>query len=179
MKKIVFIILLSMSMGHFLLAKENGFKIYFFNRAYTGDFELAMYDYDTTWNAFLQDADLSRATLLIDDQDIREYRWKDQILRISDTKIGKIYEKKAGLYQYIFIVTLNGKRMYAGRVISKKSAMAVKFPVIYYDDIYENNSLQIYPVHTTIQLEDIPGETRDITVIPAVKEHFQSVKKIK
>jgi hypothetical protein len=179
MKKIACIAILITGMGSFLFAEENKFGIHFFNRPYTENFELAMYSYDSTWISFLYNAELDKAVLVLNENDIKEYLWNSQTIKISDKNISKIYEKKAGLYQYSFIVTLNGERLYAGKVLSKLSAMAIDFPVIYYDDIYENSTLQIYPLHTAGPLDGILPEIRARTMNSAVKDYFSSIRKIK
>jgi hypothetical protein len=84
-------------------------------------------------------ADLDKFTLqsepLITDKDIKFYDWKKQILVLTEEVSKKMIQKygKRPIMEImkIFVVTVDGKRLYAGAMTYPQSAMFLNFPIIF------------------------------------------------
>ncbi len=164
---------MSVTNSYSLEGKEGKFKIYCFDNSVL-EYNLSMYEYDSTWTNFLNCADLSKASLIISDIEIENYNWAKQEIKINETCIKKLEEFKIRnkyLSHLKFIVTFDNKRMYAGEFLSFMSAMAIKHPVIHYDIApltKAENIIRIYPAHTIWKLSDLPLEIRKRTEIEEV-----------
>ena len=160
------------------------FKILCFKEI-KAEYHLHTYDYDSSWINFLHNANLKEADFIIDDKDIKEYNWDNQeiiLLKSGIEKLDKFKQANKLLDHVLFIVTLNNKRIYAGKFISFMSAMAIQHPVIHYNITNNNahiNRLRIYPVHTILEYTTISEELKSRTATNEIKEVFKKLNKLK
>lgn len=153
------------------------YRIYCFDHDYTKNFSLGKYVYDDAWQYFLAHADLQKAVLVITDKDITRYQWESQKVTLSEKGSRLVREYPGSLSGLSFVATLDGKRLYAGRFLSRISAMAIEFPVIHYD-LPEENTWQIFPIHILGALEEIPLKLRERTMRSDIKKYFESLPKL-
>jgi hypothetical protein len=170
------------------MTKDEGkFKIFCFNKGVLSEegFKLSQYDYDSTWQAFLTKADLSKASFVLDDSKIKNYTWENQELTISEDGFQELKEFEKSnrhLSHCKFIVVLNNKRIYSGEFLSYMSAMSVRHPVIHYDlgaMSKKTNTLRIFPEHSIEEYSFFPTKTRVITATEEIKNYFLGINKLK
>lgn len=124
---------------------SGGFAIYFYNHSETSKYKTHIYEYDSGWMNFLNNAALS--DVKITDENIDWYDWDKQQMRLTadgrDIFINFIEKQDTAKPEYrsrekLFIVTLNGKRLYAGRIELRFSQMGIRYPIISYGENGDN-----------------------------------------
>lgn len=125
---------------------SEGFAIYFYDHSETSKFETHLYEYDSNWVNFLNNAALS--DVKITDENIEWYDWdKQQVRLMADGKnifMNFIEKQDTTKHEYrywekSFIVTLNGKRLYAGRIELRFSQMGIRYPILSYGEKGNNH----------------------------------------
>ena len=156
---LVFVINLSMNAQNV----EGKFKIHCFGSDYSEKFDLG-YGYHENWHNFVNNANLDKAYMAIDENDIEEYRWEKQWIKLNVNGHKKL--KKIGVHS-TFLITLNEERYYAGLFLEFYSAMGVAHPVIYFDA----NSFDGW--WDGSQMEIVPKALIDSGKMDRIKEYFQ------
>jgi hypothetical protein len=124
---------------------SGGFAIYFYNHSEASKYKTHIYEYDSSWMNFLNNAALSEVK--ITDENIDWYDWDNQQVRLmadgKDIFMNFAEKKDTSKPEYrswekLFIVTLNGKRLYAGRIELRFSQMGIRYPIISYGENGDN-----------------------------------------
>jgi|GEM_PF-5063140 len=175
-------------------AGDGGFAIYFYNHNETAKFETHIYNYDSSWMNFLNNAPLS--DVIISDAEIDSYDWEKQQVRLTPSGkdiftayLAKWENEKSG-YRFsekLFIVTLNGKRIYAGRIELRFSQMAIKYPIMSYGENGDNypKNFDEKPILWLIPfllqpVQGDPNEDGKLTVKnEEIYKYFKSIDKLK
>ena len=174
--------------------ETSGFAIYYYTHAQTQGFNLDTYQYDSTWKNFLNSAELS--TVKLSDDNIIWYDWANQQVmlnadgeKIFSDFVGSVKDspREYRYWEQCFIVTLNGKRLYAGRIEIRYSAMAIRYPVMSYgadgtnniDKFSEKPLLWLFPC-LLIPPKGDPNEDGKLTVRnPEIHDYFEKINKLK
>jgi hypothetical protein len=163
---------------------ENMFKIYCFARFQYEDRYNLTNTYDESWRALLNTIALDEAFFVINGNDIEKYHWNNQLIKTTETAYAKLKDEYA-LSHTIFLVTLNGERLFAGKFIPIPSALALNHPVIYVNAGRaakpDGNYIQIKARHllneenTIEKIIELTGNQN----INKIKEYFQAAGKLK
>jgi len=141
----------------------------------------------------IQDPDEYRLSSrpFITDKDIKSYDWNNQELVLTEETSGKMLRKYGERpiveIMKVFVLTVDGKRIYAGRMTYPETAMFLKYPVI----LPKNNNgvfiLRIRP-STAYAFGGYPGpkdkrerHEKAFALIedPRIKEVFRELGKLK
>ena len=162
----------------------NGFEIYITNDT---SFKTAAYDYDSTWQNFQQNSPLPETK--VTDADISWYDWDKQQILLNENGKEKFLkclanEDKSSLGPR-FIVTLNGKRLYAGLVIIIFTQMGIRYPILSYDEIggnqkekFEKNPILHLTPYLLKSKNDENPETGTVKN-PEIYNYFKEIGKLK
>jgi hypothetical protein len=173
------------------IEQEFGYNIYIFPEELGTEFHLHTYDYDDTWDLFLTTMDLKKASLVIEPlNDIEYYDWSTQEIKLTGRGKNKLlnYKKEREesgnqIDHDKYIVSLNGKRIFAGEFIRCISAMAIRHPVIHYDCAFDDSNiidkLRLFPIHSIFDYSSIHKELKRRTATKEIKEFFESINKLK
>lgn len=162
----------------------NGFEIYFLNDS---ALKTSTYDYDSTWLNFLKNSSLPETK--ITDTDIVWYDWDKQQILLNENGKERFLkcvenENKSSLGPR-FIVTLNGKRLYAGLVIIIFTQMGIRYPILSYDetggnqkDKFEKNPILHLTTYLLKTKNDENSETGTVKN-PEIYNYFKDKGKLK
>jgi hypothetical protein len=184
MKYLALLFLLVVNFDMDAQINKNGFRIYCFSWEYEERFNLSPYTYDESWCNFLNDVNLAEAFLIIDDNDIDEYYWNNQLIKLNGYGSNKLNTIEY-LSHIKFIITLNDERYYAGEFIRYESAMVLKHPVIFFDvgKLYKLSGyyIQIRPTNFWGEMDIIKefNEKNGNVNINRIKEYFKTTGKLK
>ncbi len=134
-----------------------------------------------TWSDFLEAAKLEK--VLIEEKDIEEYDWTNQeivLTKQAADRIKGMYDKNSlNLIEKPFVVVLNKKRIYGGAILRIPSARVADYPVIYVENLFnqEKPSITIRPYHSIYP--DIQNEKKPRIEKPEIKEFFSKKGKLK
>ena len=116
----------------------------------TGFDELHLgYHPEKSWE-ILKKIDLGNSALVLTESDVESYHGTTRTLVLTAKGTGRFAGALSGqrLDHRAFVVALDGQRRYGGLFLSRHSAMAINYPVIYLEQpLGENLRLQIRPAH--------------------------------
>ena len=143
------------------------------------------YTWADAW-AVLETISLDDPVEAVGDGQIESYDWTNQtvtLTRAASEAFAPTFASSAPsgqlVAQTLFVVTLNGARLYGGMFLSEQSAMGIKFPVIYLAGDSEHLELAIRPSHSGISgYSDIEASLRARIEIPQVRAHFEQLGKL-
>ena len=127
------------------------------------------YKWDAAWRV-LKQVYPQYTLATITDQDIEEYNWSEQTIKLTTNATQSLLSKFKvssaseidmvfGVSHRAFVVTLDGSPQYGGLFLVRGSQMAISYPVIYMD--YQDNGnlvLTIRPFHTVITGDLAPSD---------------------
>ncbi|MBI4859244.1 MAG: hypothetical protein HY815_03085 [Candidatus Riflebacteria bacterium] len=111
---------------------------------------------------------------LVADEDIDAYDWDNQAIILTEAASGRVNLKAQS-----FIATLDGRRLYGGRGISRMSQMAVRYPVIYTDSVEGRTVLLVRPLHDLAGRPDLRDKAWELIASPEVMAHFKKLGKLR
>lgn len=136
------------------------------------------YTREQSW-PILRDVDLSDSAAVITEEDVDYYDWSTQTLVLTPGASSR-FRDAPGLKRLdhrAFVVVLNGRRLYGGLFLSRHSAMAIKYPVIYCTPQQGGKlHLSIRPYHSIRAYLDHYGVQR--IAFPGIRELFRRDDKL-
>lgn len=158
-----------------------GFEIYIVSDK---NIKTSLYDFDSTWQNFLQNTPLPETR--ITEEEIESYDWdKQRILLNEKGKQRFLSYLDDKVFEPKFIVTLDGKRIYAGLVVIRFTQMALRYPILSYDDNgsnskerFEKNPVLLLQPYLLQPKSEEQAESKTVKKTE-IKDHFNKLGKLK
>ncbi len=143
------------------------------------------YEREHCW-AILEQADLSKSTWVITEDDIEAYDWSGQSITLTaeaSSRLKETFSGEGNLYQNLiekaFVVTFEGNWLYGGIFLDIGSAMGIRYPVIY-PQVHEKQIIfQLRPLHPiSAKYQDIETSLKSLVEVEQVHDYFQKQDKL-
>ncbi len=144
------------------------------------------YSVESSW-PLLQQADLSKSTFVITEDDIVSYDWTHQHLKLS-SQLRKKYEAEYLTFLADFspfVVTIDQQPVLGGMILKQFSPLAVDYPVMYvlngpaYPE-EDELSIALRPIHDYRRKLDAPSSfpASDAQLTESVRRHLVEIGKL-
>jgi hypothetical protein len=128
----------------------------------------------------LKKLDLGDSALVITEDDIEQYDWREQSITLTSTASDRLNEVftetgvlSVDLSERAFIATFDGEWLYGGIFLDAGSAMVIEYPVIYAWPSEGSVVLFLRPNHQLSSWHgDIDPAYRSIIEIPELRDFF-------